>query len=56
MQQKIRFDVKLHPDALKEYEKLDSSVLTIVNDAIDELEIRADEIGKELRNNNDTRD
>ncbi len=55
MQQKIRFDVKLHPDALKEYEKLDSSVLTIVNDAIDELEIRADEIGKELRNNNDTR-
>lgn len=55
MQENIRFDVKLHPDASREYEKLDNSVLGIVNDAIDELEIRADEIGTELRNNSDTK-
>jgi mRNA interferase RelE/StbE len=45
-----RFDVRLDPDALKEYNKLDNSVLDIVNKQIDELELRADKIGKVLEN------
>lgn len=45
-----KFDVRLDPDALKEYEKLDGSVIKIVNKAIDELEYRADEVGKVLEN------
>ncbi len=45
MQEK-KFDVRFDPDALKEYRKLDKSVLPIVNKVIDELEYRADEIGK----------
>lgn len=36
-----RFDVRLDPDASKEYNKLDNSVLPEVNKAIDELEYRA---------------
>lgn len=50
-----RFEVKLHPDAVKEYNKLDGSVLNIVNKAIDELELRADETGKILKNNKNTK-
>lgn len=45
-----KFDVRLDPDALKEYDKLEGSVLTTVNKAIDELEYRADEVGKTLAN------
>lgn len=48
-----RFDVILDPDAVKEYNGLDNSVLKIVNKVIDELEIRADEIGKPLGNKRD---
>jgi len=45
-----KFDVRLDKDAAKEYEKLDGSVLRMVNKAIDELEFRADEVGKVLGN------
>lgn len=55
MSEQKKFEVRLHPDAVKEYEKLDGSVLNIVNKAIDELELRANEIGKILRNNKDTK-
>lgn len=50
-----RFDVRLDPDALKEYSKLDKSVLPEVNKAIDELEYRADEVGKPLGNKSSTK-
>ena len=50
-----KFDVRLDPDALKEYSKLDNSVLPAINKAIDELEYRADEVGKPLGNKNSTR-
>jgi len=50
-----RFDVRLDPDALKEYGKLDNSVLPAVNKAIDELEYRADEVGKPLGNKSSTK-
>ena len=45
-----KFDVRLDKDAAKEYDKLDGSVLRMVNKAIDELEFRADEVGKVLGN------
>lgn len=51
MSEERRFDVRLDPDALKEYNKLDNSILEIVNKQIDELEFRADEVGKILQNN-----
>ncbi|MDD4237081.1 MAG: type II toxin-antitoxin system RelE/ParE family toxin [Desulfotomaculaceae bacterium] len=50
MNKKRRFDVRLDPDAAKEYQKIDNSVIRIVDKAIDELEIRADEVGKPLGN------
>lgn len=45
-----RFEIKFDPDAAKEYQSLDNSVIEIVNKAIDDLELRADEVGKPLRN------
>ncbi|WP_123043006.1 type II toxin-antitoxin system RelE family toxin [Cohnella candidum] len=50
-----RFDVRFDPDAEDEYNRLDGSVLGIVNKVIDELVQRADEVGKALRNNNETK-
>jgi mRNA interferase RelE/StbE len=50
-----KFDVRLDPDAVKEYNRIDGSVLNIVNKAIDELQYRADEIGKILINNTNTK-
>jgi mRNA interferase RelE/StbE len=50
---KVRFDVRLDPDAAKEYQNLDNSVVEIVDKAIDELEFRADEVGKSLGNMRD---
>ena len=41
-----KFDIRLDPDASKEYNKLDNSVIEIVNKIIDELEYRANKIGK----------
>ena len=49
------FDVRFDPDAVKEYNKLDNSVVNIVNKAIDELEICADKVGKPLSNKNCTK-
>ena len=45
-----RFAIHFDPDAVKEYERLDGSVVAIVNKAIDELKDRADEVGKPLGN------
>lgn len=55
MLDEIKFEVRLDSDALKEYNPLDNSVLGIVNKQIDELELRADEVGKPLENNNSTK-
>jgi len=48
-----RFEVRLDLDAVKEYNSLDNSVIKIVDKAIDELEYRADEVGKPLGNKRD---
>jgi len=50
-----RFEVILDPDAAKEYQKLDDSVISIVDKTLDRLQKRADEIGKPLRNQNNSR-
>ncbi|MBV4437241.1 hypothetical protein [Clostridium tyrobutyricum] len=46
-----RFEVIFAAGAIKEYKKLDNSILGIVNKAIDDLEFRADEVGKLLKGN-----
>lgn len=46
----LRFFVLFDPDAAKEYDRLDGSVVSLVDKAIDELQERADEVGKPLRN------
>ncbi len=43
-----RFEVRLHKSAQKEYARLDNTVVQIVDKALEELGIRADEIGKPL--------
>lgn len=53
MRNKQRFEVRLDPDAVKEYQKIDNSVIEMVDKAIDELEKRADEVGKPLGNKRD---
>lgn len=53
MRNKQRFEVRLDPDAVKEYQKIDNSVIEMVDKAIDELETRADEVGKPLGNKRD---
>jgi mRNA interferase RelE/StbE len=50
-----RFDIRFDEDAVKEYQRLDASVVDIVNKAIDELTVRADEVGKILGNNANTK-
>lgn len=50
-----KFFVQFHKDAEKEYARLDSSIVKIVNNAVDELEERADEVGKPLGNNDTTK-
>ncbi len=50
-----RFELRFDEDAYKEYEKLDNSVAKIVDDFFEELEIRADEIGKDLTNKQSTK-
>jgi mRNA interferase RelE/StbE len=51
----VRFEVILASEAADEYAKLDNSVIGIVNKAIDELEVRADSIGKTLGNRNNSK-
>lgn len=53
MRNKQRFEVRLDTDAVKEYQKIDNSVIEMVDKAIDELEKRADEVGKPLGNKRD---
>ena len=43
-----RFEIRLHKAAAKEYDRLDHSVIFLVDKALAELEVRADEIGKRL--------
>lgn len=43
-----KFLVKMNPDALREYNDLDNSIIPNVDKAIDSLEHRADEVGKKL--------
>lgn len=50
-----KFDVRMDPDAAKEYQKLDAAYKRIVNKSIDELEFRADEVGKPLGNQNSSK-
>lgn len=50
----VRFDVRFDTDAYKEYMKLDKSVAEVVDRALEELEIRADEVGKALTNRQST--
>lgn len=45
----------MDPEAAQEYQGLDGSVRKEVNKAIDELEFRADEVGKDLGNNKSTK-
>ena len=42
----LRFEIRLHKAAAKEYDRLDYSVILLVDKALAELEVRADEIGK----------
>ena len=46
-----RFEIIFAAGAIKEYKKLDNSIIGIVNKAIDDLEFRADEVGKPLKGN-----
>lgn len=55
MDKKERFDIRFDRDAAKEYDKLDNSIIDTVNNAIDELVFRADEIGKPLGNKASTK-
>ncbi len=50
MMSQQRFEIIMDPDAMKEYKKIDNSVVEIVDKALEELEIRADEVGKKLSN------
>lgn len=43
-----KFLVKMNPDALREYNDLDNSIIRNVDKAIESLEQRADEVGKVL--------
>lgn len=52
---KQKFEVRFDKDAAKEYQRLDGSIIDAVDKAIDELEYRADEIGKPLGNKRDTK-
>ncbi len=52
---KPKFELRFDQDAYKEYERLDNSVAKIVDDFFEELEIRADEIGKALTNKQSTK-
>jgi mRNA interferase RelE/StbE len=45
-----RFDVRLDPDGLAEYQRLDHALAVIVDKALERLEERADEIGTPVQN------
>jgi mRNA interferase RelE/StbE len=45
-----KFEIRFDPSAYREYQKLDGSIVTIVDKKLAELEFRADVIGKLLIN------
>lgn len=47
----VKYEVKFHPSAYKEYERLDHAVAEIVDKKLAALEARAEEIGKPLSGN-----
>ena len=47
----MKYEVKFHPSAYKEYERLDHAVAEIVDKKLAALEARAEEIGKPLSGN-----
>lgn len=47
----VKYEVKFHPSAYKEYERLDHAVAEIVDKKLAALETRAEEIGKPLSGN-----
>lgn len=50
MVRKRKYEVRFDPDAYREYLKLDNSVVQFVDKALEELEYRADSVGKVLSN------
>jgi mRNA interferase RelE/StbE len=50
-----KFEIQFDPGAYREYEKLDGSIVGIVDKKLEELEYRADEIGKALGNTKNTK-
>jgi len=50
-----QFDVRFDEDAYKEYTKLDDSVAVLVDHALEQLELRANEVGKMLANSQSTK-
>ena len=46
-----KYEVKFHPSAFKEYERLDHAVAEIVDKKLAALETRAEEIGRPLSGN-----
>lgn len=51
----LRFDVRFDEDAYREYERLDTSIVAFVDKALEQLEMRADEIGRILTNKQSTK-
>ncbi|MCL6614112.1 MAG: type II toxin-antitoxin system RelE/ParE family toxin [Firmicutes bacterium] len=51
MPETVKYEVKFHPAAFKEYERLDHAVAEIVDKKLAALETRAEEIGKPLSGN-----
>ena len=49
-----RFEIRFDVDARAEYERLDGSILRLVNARLEDLESRADQIGKVLVNKHGT--
>ena len=50
-----KFEIRFDPGAYREYEKLDGSIVGFVDQKLEELEYRADEIGKVLSNIQNTK-
>lgn len=55
MEKGPRFEIRFDVDAIDEYERLDASVRRLVNRRLEELEVRADLIGKTLINKQETK-
>ncbi len=51
----IKFKLLFLPEAVKGYQKLNNSVVELVDKCLEELTMRADEIGKPLGNTNNAK-